>query len=192
MTTMKPTKQMVKNWKTARIWFKQYFPLLNGIGWTKKLFFRAGLDRSSFREWSPAWMHCWSQPGLKVKPDRDGRIFFTWPTERGYATTCWQPGRDSDLARQLLNNRKKGPGVKKRSNIPPGYINITKLHERWPADVIEEFAITPDLVMPNPINPKWRPMKLFSLKWIEETEKTPEFQRSWRSSIFVRSWEVQE
>ncbi|EFI36184.1 hypothetical protein Dthio_PD3640 [Desulfonatronospira thiodismutans ASO3-1] len=184
---LKPTKQMVKNWKAARIWFKQYFSLLNGIGWTKKLFFRAGLDRSSFREWSPAWMHCWSQPGLKVKPDRDGRIFFTWPTEKGCATTCWWPGKDSELTKRMRNSKGKPQyRSKPKSNVPPGYINITKLYERWPGDLIEEFAAIPDMTKPNPINPQWRPMKLYSLKRIEEIETSSDFQKRLRSSIFAR------
>lgn len=176
----KPTKEMVKNWKAAREWFKELFPLLHGIGFNKKLFFRAGLDRRNPSEWGPAWMFCWSKPGVRVKFERDGHIFFTWPTSKGFATTCWIPGKDEVLVRKKCKSRGKP-----RSTVPPGYINISKLYERWPPDLIDEYAKIPDMTKPNPINPNWRPMKLYSLRRIEFTEQTSEFKRSLRSSIWT-------
>ncbi len=185
---LRPTRQMVRNWKTARVWYKQHSALMTYLGWTPYHFFHAGTEPYTYRKWGPAWVFCWQQPGLKVKPERDGRIFFTWPRANGgYATVCWQPGKDSELSRRLRNSRGKPQSTGKRSpNVPSGYINITKLYERWPPDLIDEFAAIPDMTKPNPINPNWRPMKLYSLKRIEETEASLEFQQSLRSSIFVR------
>ncbi len=174
----KPTKEMIKNWKAAREWYKERFSLLNGIGFNKKLFFRAGLDRRNPRDWGPAWMFCWSKPGVKVKIEKDGCVVFTWPTSKGFTTSCWQPRKDEELV------RKKSRG-NPRSTVPPGYINLSKLYDRWPPDLINEFAKIPDMTRPNPINAKWCPMKLYSLKRIEETEASPEFKERFRSSIWV-------
>jgi len=90
-SSLRPSRQMVANWKSARLWFERHAVLMTYIGWKPHHFFRAGTEPYTCHGWGPAWMFCWSQPGLKVKPDRDGRIFFTWPTEKGCATTCWWP-----------------------------------------------------------------------------------------------------
>ena len=153
---------MVKCWKAAREWFKERFPLLHGIGFNKKLFFRAGFDRRNPGEWGPAWLHCWQQPGLEVKIGIDGTLYFTWPrSERGFKT----------MAVQLPENSRR------RKMNRSDYINLAELKRRgWTIKLIADFKPEHDATAPNPINPDWAPQKLYDLEKIIEIESRPGFQ----------------